>query len=108
MFVSLTLLPITARKRHSSWHVTQLLHAVRNASLAQVVWGHFNLDLVACKNADVVLAHAAGDVGDNDVPVLQLHAKHGVGQGLLNRAFHFDDVVFSHVFRCSRTAGMAA
>jgi ATP-dependent Clp protease ATP-binding subunit ClpA len=25
--------------------------------------------------------------------------KHGVGQGLLDRAFHFDDVVFGHVFR---------
>src|SRR5690625_2843465 len=43
-----------------------------------------------------MLAHAPRNVGGNDVAVFQLHAKHGVGQGLQYRTFHLDDVVFGH------------
>jgi hypothetical protein len=55
-----------------------------------------------------MLAHAPGDVRDHHVTVLQLHAEHGIGQGLLDRAFHFDDVVFGHMSRASRAAEVAA
>src|SRR5690606_28966954 len=41
-----------------------LLHAIGDATLGEVVRGHFDLDPVAGEDADVVLAHAAGDVGD--------------------------------------------
>jgi hypothetical protein len=60
----------------------QRFHAVGDAALGQVVGRHFDLDLVAGEDADVVLAHAPGDVGDDLVAVLQLHPEHGVREGL--------------------------
>jgi hypothetical protein len=41
---------------------SRLLHSVGDTTLGQVVRGHFNLDPVTGEDADVVLAHAAGDV----------------------------------------------
>src|SRR5690606_33484472 len=69
---------------------------VGDPSLGQVVRRHFHLDLVAGENADVVLAHAPGDVRDDLVAVLQLHPEHGVREGFGDRAFKFNDVVFRH------------
>ena len=46
--------------------------AVGDATLGQVVGRQFHLDLVAGEDADVVLAHLAGDMGGHDVTVLQL------------------------------------
>lgn len=43
-----------------------------------------------------MLAHAAGDVGGNNVTIVQLNAKHGVRQVLENRAFHFYMIFFGH------------
>src|SRR5690348_4284920 len=80
-------------------------HAVGDAALGQVVRRHFHLDLVAGEDADVVLAHAARNMSSHDVPVFQLHAEHGVGQGFLHRTFHFDDVVFGHGLRWAREKG---
>ena len=36
-----------------------LLEAVVDATLGQIVGGHLDLNLVACQNADAVLAHLA-------------------------------------------------
>src|SRR5690625_7521175 len=58
----------------------RLLHAIGNATLAQVVGRHFHPNPVAGKNANVVLAHAPGNMGGNDVPVVELDTEHGVGQ----------------------------
>src|SRR5690242_8583507 len=80
-------------------------HPVGDAALGQVVRRHFHLDLVAGEDSDVVLAHAARNVSSHDVPVFQLHAEHGVGQGFLHRTFHFDDVVFGHGLRWAREKG---
>src|SRR5690606_27002322 len=55
-----------------------------------------HLDPVAGEDADVVLAHAPGDVRDDLVAVLQLHPEHGVREGFGDRAFKFNDVVFRH------------
>jgi hypothetical protein len=57
---------------------------------------HLDLDLVAGKDADVVLAHATGDVGGDHVAVFKLYAENGVGQGFKHRAFHFNGIVFGH------------
>lgn len=43
-----------------------------------------------------MLAHTAGNVGNDFMPVLELHPEHGVGKGLANGPFKLDDVVFSH------------
>ena len=41
-------------------------------------------------------AHLAGDVGDDERPVFELHAEHSVGQCLNNRSVHFNAVLFCH------------
>ena len=71
--------------------------AVSDPALGQIVGRHFNLDLVAGQDADVVLAHPAGDMGDDLVAILQLDPEHGVREGFRDSAFEFDDVVFRHV-----------
>src|SRR5690606_27063216 len=78
-----------------------LTGAVGNAALAQVIRRQLNAHLVTSENADVVLAHLAGDVRGNDVPVFQLHAEHGVGQGVDDSAFHFEAVFFRHAVKPS-------
>src|SRR5690606_13055049 len=80
-----------------------LARAVGDAALAQVVRRQFDADLVASENADVVLAHLAGDVRGYDVPVFQLHAEHGVGQGVDDSTFHFEAVFFRHAVKPSVT-----
>jgi len=70
--------------------------AVDDAAFGQIVGGHLHLHLVAGEDADVVLAHLAGDVCRDHVAVLQLHPEHGVGEGLLHHAFHFDYIFFCH------------
>jgi len=37
--------------------------------------------------------HLARYVSEHLVPVLELHAEHGVGQRFYNRAFNFDRIV---------------
>src|SRR5690606_4888628 len=61
----------------------------------------FDAHLVASQDADVVLAHLAGDVRGNDVPVFQLHSEHGVGQGVDDSAFQFEAVFFRHAVKPS-------
>lgn len=43
-----------------------------------------------------MLAHLAGDMGDDDMAVVQLYAKSGIGQGFNHFAFHFDLIFFRH------------
>src|SRR4051794_31738445 len=75
-----------------------LFHSIRDPTLGQIVWRHLDLHLVAGQDADVVLAHAARNMCDHHMAVLELHAEHRVGKRLENRAFHFDDIVFGHFF----------
>src|SRR5688572_31843129 len=72
------------------------LHAIGDATLGQVVGGHFDLHLVAGQDADVVLAHPPGDMGNDLVAVLESHAEHGVRKGFRHRALEFDHIVFCH------------
>src|SRR5664279_1852254 len=69
----------------------------RDASLRQVVRGELQRNLVARDDADMVLAHLPGAVGDEVVPVVERHAKAGVRQDLDHHAFHFDDFFLGHV-----------
>jgi hypothetical protein len=77
-----------------------LLVTVGNATSGEVVWGEFNLHLVARKNADVVHAHLSGDVGEHFVPVLELDPKHRVRERFDNRALDEDCVVLG-LSQCS-------
>lgn len=58
----------------------------------EVVRRQLHRDLVARENADVVHTNLAGDRAENGHTVLQLNAKHGVGQRLSDRTFKFDGV----------------
>src|SRR5690606_39444936 len=88
---------ITGTEKQKTSHLARFLFvdpvnsadAEGDACLRQVVWSHFDLDLVAGQDADVVLAHLARNMSRYHVAVVQLDAKHSVGQGLDDRAFHF-------------------
>src|SRR5690242_1003102 len=72
----------------------RLLVAVGDATPAEVVRRELDLHAVAGEDADVVHAHLPGDVREHLVPVLELHAEHGVGQGFDDRPLDEDRVVF--------------
>ena len=60
----------------------ELSVAISDAAAGHVVGRDLYLDLVAGKNTDAVHAHLSRTVGEDGVPVLELHAEHGVGQWL--------------------------
>jgi len=64
--------------------------------LAQVVRRHFDVDLVPHADADEVLAHLAGDMGEHFVAVGQSHTEHGAGEHLSDRTRQFDWLFFRH------------
>lgn len=72
------------------------LHTIGNSTLGQIVWRHFNFHFVAGKNTNVVLAHAAGNMGGDGVAILEFYPESGVGQGIHHRAFKFYGIVFGH------------
>jgi hypothetical protein len=43
-----------------------------------------------------VFAHFAGYMGRNDVAIIQLNAKRGIGQSFDHFALHFDVILFRH------------
>ena len=57
-----------------------------DASLAQVVGRHLDVDLVAHANPDEVFAHLAGDVRENLVAIGQRHSEHRAWKHLRDRA----------------------
>lgn len=67
-----------------------------NTSFSQVIGSHLYLNLVAGKNADVVLAHLARDMSNNNVVIFQLYAESGVWKGIDNLSLKFNVVFFRH------------
>src|SRR5882724_571188 len=78
------------------WNESALFTAEDDPTLGEVVGREFDRDPVAGQDADVVLAHAAGDVGEYHMAVVQFDAEGGVGKGLHHLAFHLDAFFFSH------------
>jgi hypothetical protein len=81
----------SALRRRATIRVTE-----GDARLAEIVRRHLDIHAVAHADADEMLAHLAGDMGKNFVPVGQGHAKHGSRQHLGNRASQFNGFFFSH------------
>src|SRR4051795_13747037 len=76
------------------------LVAIDDAPTGQVVRRKLDDDPVLGKDADVVLPHLAGDVSQHLVTIGELHAEHGVRQGLDHSALDLDGSVFLwHVLR---------
>src|SRR5574340_176773 len=73
-----------------------LFAAVSDAALGEVVRSEFDGDAVTGENANVMLTHAAGNVGEDHMAVVQLHAESGVRQGLDDFAFHLNVFFFWH------------
>jgi hypothetical protein len=71
--------------------IVLLFVSERNATFSQVVRRHFDPHLVAGQDPDVMHAHLAGDVCDNGDTVVELYAKHGVGEGFDDGSFFFDE-----------------
>jgi len=67
-----------------------------NATLGQVVGSHFNLDLVTRQNTNVVFAHFARDMGNDNVIIFQLYPESGIRQSVDNLAFKFNVIFFRH------------
>ena len=65
-----------------------------DASASQVVRRKLDLDPVSGNDADVVFPHLAGQMGQDDVSILNLYPEHGVGERLSDHAFHFDRFFF--------------
>src|SRR5215467_1475700 len=79
-----------------------LLVPVDDATAAQVVRAQFHDHPVIGKDPDVVHSHLPADVGENLVPVVQLHPEEGVRQRLYHRALNLDGAVFlGHILRVS-------
>src|SRR5262245_47404555 len=70
--------------------------AVNDPATAQIVGRNLHLDAVARNDADEILAHAAGDMGNDLVAVVQFDAKLRVGQRFFDAALHFNGFFFRH------------
>lgn len=82
-----------ASRRDRKW---DLLGAIGDAPLAEVVGADLDGDLVSSEDADVIFAHSPRDVGGDDMPILQLYPKGGIGQCLDDAPFHLDELFFCH------------
>src|SRR5262245_7330819 len=67
-----------------------------DARFAEVVWGYLDLDAITDADADEVLAHFAGNMREDFVPVRQGNAKHCARQHLGHRALQRDRLFFCH------------
>src|SRR5215212_2658379 len=75
--------------------LSALPEPVGYAPPVEVIGAELHLDFVARQDPDVVHPHLARDVGQDVVPVVELHPELRVGQRLGYRAFHLYDVFFS-------------
>src|SRR5690348_10256940 len=77
-----------------------LLVPVRDPATARVVRRDLDGHPVTRKNLDVILPHPAADGREDAEAIVRLHAKHRIGQGLLNHAVELE-LVALRLFRRS-------
>src|SRR6478752_1726341 len=73
-----------------------LFEAIGDAPLGKVIRRHFHENLVACEDANAVLAHLASGMGNDLVSVFKFHAKGGIGQQFADGARKFEKLFFGH------------
>ena len=85
---------------------------VDDPAFRQVVGRHLEIDPVAWKNPDAVAAQAAGDVGEDDVSVIELHRKGRAGEDLLDISGNLErgllEVLLGFGFRRARGVSRAS
>ena len=72
------------------------LVAVDDPPLGEVVRRHLYVDAVTGEDADEELAHLAGEQAEDLVPVLELDAELGVGEGVGDHTFELDRLLLRH------------
>src|SRR6266850_8284207 len=82
----------------------RLLVPVDDPPAIEIVGRELNRHLVPGQNLDEVHPHLARDMGQDAVPVLQLHPKHRVRERLDDRAFDLDAFFFRHSLSRPRRA----
>jgi hypothetical protein len=76
--------------------MTGLALSKGNTAFSQVIGSHLNLNLVTRKNTNIVFAHLARDMGNDNVVIFQLYAESGVWKGIDNLSLKFNVVFFRH------------
>src|SRR5918999_84664 len=72
------------------------LKPIHHTASREVVRRELDLHPVPGEDPDVMHPHLPRDVGQDLVPVLELHPEHGVRQGLHDCPLDLDDVFFGH------------
>ena len=70
--------------------------AIGDPRFVQIVGRHLDFDFVANADADEILSHLAGNVGQYFVTVGQRHPEHRAGQNLGYRSGQFNGFFFRH------------
>ena len=93
-----------AGDRRNARVVLALLVAIRNAPARKIVRRELHHNLIAGKDADIVHADLARNGAENLMTILELNAKHCVGQGFGNRTLEFDCIflLHKHIFLSKR------
>ena len=73
-----------------------LLISIRYSALVQAVGCQLDLHPVSGEDPDIVHTHLAGDMAQNNMPILELYTKHRIGQSLYNLSVYFDHIIFCH------------
>src|SRR5258708_17213163 len=74
----------------------RLFETIGDAALAEVIGRHLDQNLVPHQHADAVLAHLARSVGDNLMPVLELHTEGRVGKQFRDGTRKLEQFFFGH------------
>jgi hypothetical protein len=65
--------------------------------MGEVVGGHCNAHSVTRQNADVMAAHAAGQLGANEgATLIHLDGVLATAEGILDTALHLQQIAFAH------------
>lgn len=73
---------------------SHLFFAVSDPSPRQIIGGKFDGDAVARKNTNIEFAHFAGNMGQDDMSVIEFDPEHCIGKGFNDRPFNFDRFLF--------------
>ena len=71
-----------------------LLGTPGNAASGEVVRRHLNGHLVTGQDADEVHTQLAGNMGQNNMAITNVHMESGIGKGLGHDSLQFDHIVF--------------
>ena len=83
-------------RRRTARAGTAVQMAEGDAALGQIVRRHFQGDLVAGQNTDVVLAHLSAAVGSDGMSVFQGPAETGIREDFRHGSMHYEQFLFSH------------